>query len=232
MPRKRTAAAAVTGALALAAGTTALAAPDGAPLGLFGDRDERRAEHARALGEKLGVDPARVDRALEEVHRERHEAHENELARALAERLDVSAEDAERALEAAMASKLEVRRARVPAPGERLERRDRVRDGGPLVEALAKELDKSAGEVKKALDAIREAKFEARLAEAVKEGRITEEQAKEIRERAESRRGPGFGPPGLGFGPPPDGGPMGGPDVPGDGPGGHGGGPGGPPGGF
>lgn len=229
MPRKRIVAAAVVGALALAAGTTALAAPDGGPLGLFGDRDERRAEHARALGEKLGVDPARVDRALEEVHRERHEAREDEMARALAERLDVSARDAERALEAAMASRYDARRERLPAPGERPERRERDRDGGPFVEALAKELDKSTGEVKEALGAVREAKFEARLGEAVKEGRITEEQAKEIRERAESGRGRGFGQPGPGFGPPPHGGPMGGP---GDGPGGHGGGHGGPPGGF
>jgi hypothetical protein len=74
MRRKRMALAAVAGALALAVATAAFAAPGKGPLGLFEDRDERRAENARALGEKLGVEPERVDRALRELHQERHGA--------------------------------------------------------------------------------------------------------------------------------------------------------------
>lgn len=219
MRRKKTVAASVVTALALAAGTAAIAAPGGGPLGLFKEGDDRRADQAQALGKKLGVDPARVERALDEVHRERHEAREAEMARALAERLKVPQADAERALERAFAAKRDGREG-PPEPGERRER------GGAMAQAIATELDKTPEQVKEALTAIRRERFETRLAEGVKEGRITEDQAKEIREQAEAGGGRGFGPRhgGPGHGPPGDG--------PGgfDGPGGRGG-PDGPPGG-
>ncbi|CAN5628888.1 hypothetical protein BH24ACT24_BH24ACT24_11250 [soil metagenome] len=223
MRRKKTVAASVAAALALAAaGATAIAAPGGGPLGLFDDGGDRRAEQAQALGRKLGVDPARVDRALREIHRERREAREDELATGLAERLDVPRADAERALEGAFSAKRD-RREGPPQSGSRPER------GGGLAKAIAAQLDRKPEEVRKALMEIRQERFAARLAEAVKERRITEGQAKEIREQAESGRGPGFGRPhgGPGHGPRnvPDG--FGGPRGPGDG-GGFGG-PNGPP---
>jgi len=217
MRRKKVVAASVAAVLALAAGTTALAAPRGGPLGLFGDDGDRRAEQAEALGKKLGVDPARVDRAMQEVHQERHEARQDEMAKALAARLNVSQADAERALERAFAAKrAEFERAPEPGAGP-----DRGEHRGGLAKAIAVELDKTPAEVKKALTAIRRERFEVRLAEAVKEGRITQKQADEIRKQMKSGDGPGFGPP--------HGGPMHGR---GGGPGGFGG-PGGPPqGGF
>jgi hypothetical protein len=225
MRRKKTVAASVAGVLALAAGATAIAAPGGGPLDLFDDGGDRRAEQAQALGKKLGVDPARVDRAVGEIHRERHEAREDEMAEGLAERLDVPQADAERALERAFAAKRE-RREGPPVPRARPKRGER---GSGLAKAIAAQLDKKPEEVRKALMEIRQERFAARLAEAVKERRITEGQAKEIREQAESGRGPGFGRPhgGPGHGPRnvPDG--FGGPRGPGDG-GGFGG-PNGPP---
>jgi len=207
--------AAIAGAaLALAAVTTALATPGDGPLALLGggggDRDERRAEHARALGEKLGVDPGRVERALGEINSERREARQDALARAVAERLDVPAGDAERAVERAFAVTRPERGLPRPERGERGEK------GGPLARAIANELDKRPQEVREALQAFRRERLEQRLPEAVREGRLTERQADELRERIKSRRGrglgrrggPGFGPPhgghGPGFGPPPE----------------------------
>ena len=209
MRRKKTVAASVVAVLALAAGTTAIAAPGG-PLGLFDDGDDWRAEQAQALGEKLGVEPARVERALDEVHRDRHEARQDEMAKALAERLNVPQADAERALDRAFAAKRD-RREGPPEPGARGERGERGERGGAKAQAIASELDKTPEEVRTALTEIRKERFEARLADAVEEGRITEEQAKEIREQAESRRGRGFGPPhgGPGHGPSHGGGPQG-----------------------
>lgn len=235
--RKKIAAAAVAGVLALAAGATAItaiAAPGGGPLGLLGGGEDRRTEEAQALGKKLGVDPARVSRALEEVHRERHAARQAEMAKALAEKLDVPPAEAERALQAAFAAKPQTRRDRADDQGERRDRGERERDGGPLVDALAKELGKSRAEVKKALDEIHQERFEAKLAEAVKEGQISEDQAKEIRERAKEDGGGGFGPPHGGpggFGGPGGPGGHGGPEGHGgpDGPDDDLGGPGGPP---
>ena len=210
--RRRTMAAIAGAALALAAVTTALATPGDGPLALLGggDRDERRAEHARALGEKLGVDASRVERALGEIHSERREARQDALARAVAERLAVPAGDAERAVERAFAVTRPERGLPRPEHGERGEK------GGPLTRAIANELDKRPQEVREALRAFRRERLEQRLAEAVREGRLTERQADELRERIESRRGrglgphgrPGFGPPhgdhGPGFGPPPE----------------------------
>lgn len=190
MRRKRTVAAGVGGVLALAAAATAIAAPGGGPLGVFDDRGERQAEQARALGEKLGVAPGRVERALREIHAERREAREDEMARALAERLEVSAADAERALERAFAEKRERRADGPPQPGERRERDER---GGRLATAIAAALDKEPAEVRQALTEIRRERLDARLAEAVREDRLTQEQADEIRQRVESGRGPGFG---------------------------------------
>ena len=187
MRRKKTVAASVVAVLALAAGTTAIAAPGDGPLGLFKGAGDRRAEQAQALGEKLGVEPARVERALDEVLRERHEERQDEMARALAERLKVPQADAERALERAFAAK----RDRRDGPPERRERGER---GGAMAQVIATELDKTPEQVKEALTAIRRERFEARLAEGVREGRITEDQAKEIRERAEAGGGRGFGP--------------------------------------
>ncbi|CAA9508243.1 MAG: hypothetical protein AVDCRST_MAG17-1830 [uncultured Solirubrobacterales bacterium] len=225
MRRRKTVAASAVAVLTLAAGTTAIAAPGG-PLGLFEDRDDRRAEQAQALGEKLGVAPARVERALDEVHRERHEERRDEMAKALAERLNVPQADAERALDRAFAAKRD-RREGPPEPGVRGER------GGTMAQAIASELDKSPAAVRRALTEIRRERFEARLAEGVEEGRITEEQAKEIREQAESGRGRGFGPPHVGSGHGPGGGgPSGGGPEGFGGPGGidDPGGPAGPPG--
>jgi len=220
-------AASVVAALALATGATAIAAPGGGPLGVFGDRDDHRAEQAQALGKKLGVDPARVDRALREVHQERREGRRGEMAAALAKKLGVPQADTERALEKAFAAK----RAgfeRGRESGERPERGERGKRRDELAKAVATELDKTPEEVKKALTAIRQERFEARLAEGVKDGRITANRAEEIREQMKSGDGPGFGPPhgGRGHGGPGGfGGPDGGPRGPG------GGGPGGPPGG-
>lgn len=221
MGRRKTIAVATAAALALAAGATALAAPAGGPLGMFEDHDQHRDEHARALGKKLGVEPARVSRALDEVQREHQEAREDEMAKALAERLDVSRTAAERALEKAFAATrpgLESRRVEVlPVP-----RRDEVPpEGGKrakvvdhhadLAAAIAKELEKSAGEVERALKEIHTERIREHLAQAVEAGGLGAHQAKGIEKRAESGRGlgppPGFHGPGGGFegGPPPHG---------------------------
>lgn len=209
MRPKKTVAATVGAALAAAAATTAIAAPGNSPLGLIEDRDELRAEHAKALGEKLDVEPARVHRALREVHRERHEAHEDEMAKALSEKLGVSAGDAERALERAFASVRTQRVEPAPAPGERPEGVDPHRE---LAQAIAKELDKGADEVGEALRAIHVERLERHLEEAVEARRLTREQADEIREHARSGPAPRFGRrprgvPGPGLGPPPGAGP-------------------------
>jgi hypothetical protein len=117
------------------------------------------------------------------------------LARALASRLDgVTVAQVERALEKVHEQLVESR-----AAGERP-------DPGAFVEALAKALGKSEGEVREARQAIRRAFLEARLDAAVRAGRITERQADEIRKRIEQGGHPGswFGGP---HGPPTPGSP-------------------------
>jgi len=188
----------------LAAAGTAVAGPG--PLGdVFGeDREERRQEFARDLASKLdGVSAEQVERALREVHEERRAEHRREMARALAAELDgVSAREVEQALEKAHEQ-----------TRQSFEEGDRPRrvDRDAFVETLARELDKSEAEVRNALRAARRKRLESKLEEAVREGRISEQRADEIRERIEE--GPPFlfrhrvGPPGLpgpgGFGGPP-----------------------------
>ena len=182
---------AVAGAVAaVAVGGTAVAAPGGGPFGglLGAEPEERRAELARDLASKLdGVSPREVERALDEVQRERGAERRREMARALAAKLDgVSVEQVERALEK---SHEQMRRGF---------ERGRFPQQGPI-ETLARELGKSEQEVRRAFEAIHRERLDKELDEAVREGRITEEQADRIRERAE--RGPRFfrrrfGPPG------------------------------------
>jgi hypothetical protein len=160
---------------ALAVGGTAVATPGGGPLGgLLGEHDERKAELARDLASKLdGVSAGEVERALDEVHEERRAEHRKQLAQGLASKLEgVSAEEAERALRK---SHEELRHA--------FERGGPPR--GEPVATLAQELGKAESEVRRALRAIRRDRLEGELEEAVREGRISEEQAERIRERFE-----------------------------------------------
>ena len=169
--RNKIVAASVAALLALALGTTAIAATGGGPLGLLGDRDDHRAEEAQALGRKLGVDPAKVDRAMQEVHQERRNARRDEMSAALAKKLGVPQADVARALDKAFAAKrAEFDRGR--ESGERPDRGERRKHRGALAKAVATEVDKTPAEVEKALRAVHHERFEARLAEGVKEGRI------------------------------------------------------------
>jgi hypothetical protein len=178
--RRPIAVAAAAGALAV--GGTAIAAPGDGPLGgLFrGDEKDRQAEFARDLASKLdGVSAAQVQKALGEVRRERQTEARTDLAKALAAKLDVSTDDVEKALQ----------------KGEDQARRSFQRGERPratFVETLAKELDKSESDVRKAFRAIQRDHINRELDEAVKEGRLTEKQADRIRRRAEQ------GPPGFG----------------------------------
>lgn len=202
---------------ALAAGGTAIAtASDGGRVGamLGGDPKEHRAEFARDLASKLdGVKPSEVERALGEIRRERQQEHWAQLAKGLTAELDgVSADEVEQALEKA--------RSRMEDAFKNGDRPNRA----VFVETLASELDKKPEEIREAFKDARKSAFEARLDAAVKEGKISEERADQIRERLEQgRRGfrgghhgrfrdrGGFGPggPGRPHGPGPGG--MGGP---------------------
>ena len=196
--------------LALAVGGTAIAtaAGGGGPFGIGGDPKEQEAELAKDLASKLdGVNAGQVQRALGEVREERHAERRKAEAEALAAELDgVSAAKIEAALE-----KLHGQMERSFRSGQRPRRVD-------FAAALAKEIDKPVAEVRKAMRAAHQKRFEAKLDEAVKEGRITEAQADRIRERMKNaprgfrrfRGGPG-GPGGPGHGGP------GGPGGPGGG---------------
>jgi hypothetical protein len=197
--RRPLAIAAVAGGLVIAGGTAIAAA--GGPLGGVFGGDERDAELARELASRLdGVSAEQVERALEDLRRDKLAEHRKAEARALAAELDgVSAEDAERALEKAQAQLMRGRdRGEWPRRGE-------------FLATLAKELGKSEREVRQALRAAQRKRFDRMLDRAVKEGRLSEEQADRIRERL--RNGPRMlrrgwrrhgGPPGFGrleFGP-------------------------------
>lgn len=182
--------AAAAGVLAL--GGTAIAAPGGLPFG--GDPEEKRAEFAEDLAGQLeGVNPGEVESALEALHEERRAEMLDARAEALAEQLDgVSAEQARAALEAVHEQLVQGFES-----GERTE-------PGELGSLLADELGVSEDELREAF----EAAGDARLDQAVEDGRITEEQAERLRDNG----GPGGfgGPRGPGHGPP-----HGGPNGPG-----------------
>jgi hypothetical protein len=204
----------VVGALAVAG--TALAAGGGGPLGFMnGGRDQQDARLAKDLASKLnGVTPGQVQNALGEVRDERMAKRRKEEASAIAAELDgVSTSDVEKAL-----TKLEAKHERSDRPGDR---RSFRRDG--FAAGLAAELHKSTADVQKALQAARKKQFDARLDQAVKNGRITQKQADQIKKNFQNGP-PGFlGGPGFRGGPkfrgklgdpgggPPDGGPGPGP---------------------
>jgi hypothetical protein len=177
MRRRSIAVAATAGTLALGGGAVALA-DGGGPF--WGDRDEGEAEFARDLASKLeGVSPGEVRDALRQVREERHADHRRELAAALATELDVRRADVEAALEKA----------------ERQAEERFEQDRGPRPDAflgtVADELGKTRSEVRRAFEAAARKRFEARLDQALEEGRLTKEQADRIRERFEEGR-PGF----------------------------------------
>jgi hypothetical protein len=209
---------AVTGALAIG-GTAVAAGGGGGPLGFIrGDRDQNDAQLAKDLAGKLhGPSASEIQKALGEVRDERMAERRKAEAAAIAAELDgVSADQVDKALQ-----KLEANRGTQRPGPPRDFRRGMRRD--PLAAGLAKELGKSTAEVRKAIQAARKKEFDARLDDAVKDGRITQAQADRIKKRFESgppHFGRGFrhglhGPGRPGFGGPPPGGPPGPPAPPG-----------------
>jgi hypothetical protein len=179
----------VVGALAVAG--TALAAGGGGPLGFMnGGRDQQDARLAKDLASKLnGVSPAQVQKALGQVRDERMAKRRKEEASAIAAELDgVSTADVEKAL-----TKLEAKHERSESQGNRRSfRRGLRRDD--FAAGLATELHKSTADVQRALQAARKKQFDASLAQAVKNGRITQKQADQIKKNFQNGRhgGPGF----------------------------------------
>jgi hypothetical protein len=168
--------------VALGAAGTAIAAPGGGVFG--GDNDEHQAEFAKDLAQRLdGVNANEVEKGLEEIHAEREAEMLNERAKGLASQLDgVSVKQAKAALES-VHKQLESEGTR-PDPDE-------------VDKQLADELGVSADDIQKA----HQAEAEARLDQAVEDGRLTEEQADQIREQIENGEAPvpGDGPPGPGM---------------------------------
>jgi hypothetical protein len=159
----------------------AVAGPGGPPTVFAAGPDESFAEDlADELGD--GVTAEEVERALEAVREKNMSEHRRELAEAISSELDgVSVEQVESALAVA---------------DERM--REAFESGEPpspdvFTETLADELGLSEDEVSEALEAAREATFEAhrdqmeqRLDDAVEEGRLSEREADTIRERLKS----------------------------------------------
>jgi hypothetical protein len=200
----------IVGVLVVAVVATASAAGGGGgPLGfLGGDPDQQKAQYAKDLAGELGIDQARVQKAMDSVEQKRRDAFETEQAKALADKLGVSEADAKNALEKAFAT---MRDRSGPPP--------RILRNGedPFAKALADALNKDVADVRKALRDIARDKLNSKLDEAVNSGRLTKEQADRIRKRIESGDGKfglrvhGHGPgpggpgpigPGAGFGPP------------------------------
>ncbi|MDQ3588149.1 MAG: hypothetical protein M3375_07375 [Actinomycetota bacterium] len=181
--RHKKAAAGTATVLALGAGATAVAAPTGAgPLGgVFGPSpQERRAEQARDLAKELKLPEQRVRQAIDRVGEKRRAEHQAERAKELAKRLDVSDEDAARALakgREALSKEFESSR------GDDGLRPRGARDA--FLETVAGELDKRTDEVRRALQDVRRDRLNAKLAKAVKEGRLTQKQADQVKEHAE-----------------------------------------------
>jgi hypothetical protein len=205
---------AVAGALAV--GGTAMAAANGSgPLGFMkGDRGERNAQLAKDLAAKLhGPSANQIEKALGQVQTERMAQRRKAEAAAIASELNgVSTDQVDKALQ-----KLEAQRMRQgpPQPGQR----PGFRRGDGLAAQLAKELNKSTADVRKALQAARKKEFDAQIDQAVKDGRLTKAQAARIKKNF--KNGPRFGGhgfrhgfgggdgPGRGWGPPPGGPPAG-----------------------
>jgi hypothetical protein len=198
----------IAGVLAIAIGATASANGGGGPLGfLRGNPDEERARYAKDLAGELGIDQNRVQQAIDSVERKRRDAFETEQAKALAAKLNVSEADAKKALESAFTAMRD--RGKPPARPQR-------NGDDPFAKALADALNKDVADVRKALRDIARDKLDSKLDEAVKDGRLTKEQADRIRNRIKSGkagfglhveghgpgRGHGPGGPGPGFGPP------------------------------
>jgi hypothetical protein len=167
-----------------------MAAANGSgPLG-FMKGDNQDAQLAKDLAAKLhGPSASEIQKALGQVRDERMAQRRKAEAAAIAAQLDgVSADQVDKALQ-----KLE--QARPPKPGQF---RRFHGNGDGLAARLAKELNKSTAEVRKALQAARKKQFDAQIDQAVKNGRLTKAQAAKIKKNFQN--GPRFGRGGFGHG--------------------------------